>query len=79
VGAEEVTPYEPTWVYLWISPASRSWHRRHRPDGDAATIADRGGRVIASGWCPMIIGALDELGSRGLIDWSRAIVVGVAR
>jgi hypothetical protein len=28
-------PYEATWAYSWISPPSRSRHRRRRPDGDA--------------------------------------------
>jgi hypothetical protein len=41
-------PYEVTWAYAGISPPSRSWHRRSRPGGDAAMIAGRGARVVAS-------------------------------
>jgi len=45
---------------------STQWRRKRRPGADAAAIAGRGGRVVASAGAPWM-GAVDEL---AVEDWS---------
>jgi hypothetical protein len=40
-------------------------------------ITGRDGQVVASAGAHWLMGAVDELGSRGLTHWSRAVINGL--